>query len=94
MRFVTVRDLRSKPAQIRQSLLQEKDVVLTSNGKPFAIVSLTSEDTLEKNLAMIRRIRAEEAAAFMQRRSRETGNDRLSLNEVNLEIAAARKHRQ
>ena len=47
MRFVTVRDLRNKPAQIRRSLLEEKDIVLTSNGKSFAIVTLTSEDTLK-----------------------------------------------
>jgi len=94
MRFITVRDLRNKPAQIRQSLLKEKDIVLTSNGKPFAIVTLTSEDMLEKNLAMMRRIRAERAVASMQRQSMEIGTDRLSLDEINAEIAAARKNRR
>jgi len=94
MRFITVRDLRNKPAQIRQSLLKEKDIVLTSNGKPFAIVTLTSEDMLEKNLAMMRRIRAEKAVASMQKRSMEIGNDRLSLDEINAEIAAVRKNRR
>lgn len=94
MRFITVRDLRNKPAQIRQTLLKEKDIVLTSNGKPFAIVTLTSEDMLEKNLAMMRRIRAERAVASMQKRSMEIGNDRLSLDEINAEIATVRKNRR
>lgn len=94
MRFITMRDLRNKPAQIRQTLLKEKDIVLTSNGKPFAIVTLTSEDMLEKNLAMMRRIRAERAVASMQKRSMEIGNDRLSLDEINAEIATVRKNRR
>ena len=94
MRFVTVRDLRNKPAQIRRSLLEEKDIVLTSNGKPFAIVTLTSERVLEKSLAMMRRIRAENAAASMQKRSMETGTDKLSMDEINAEVSAVREIRK
>lgn len=94
MRFVTVRDLRNKPAQIRRSLSEVKDIVLTSNGKPFAIVTLTSEDELENSLVMMRRIRAENAVTSMQKRSMETGADRLSLDEINAEITAVRKKRK
>lgn len=94
MRFVTVRDLRNKPAQVRQSLKKEKDIVLTSNGKPFAIVTLTSEESVEKNLSMMRRIRAENAMVSMQKRSMEMGNDKLSLDEINAEINAVRKARK
>ena len=94
MRFVTVRDLRNKPAQIRQSLLEEKDIVLTSNGKPFAIITLTSERVLEKSLAMIKRIRAENAAASIQKRSMEIGANKLSMDEINAEISAVRERRK
>ncbi len=94
MRFVTVRDLRNKPAQIRRSLLEEKDIVLTSNGKPFAIVTLTSERVLEKSLAMMRRIRAENAVASMQKRSMERGASKISLNEINAEISVVRERRK
>jgi antitoxin (DNA-binding transcriptional repressor) of toxin-antitoxin stability system len=94
MRFVSVRDLRNKPAQIRQSLLEEKDIILTSNGKPFAIVTLISEDTMEKSLAMMRRIRAENAVTSMQKRSIEIGTNRLSMDEINAEIADVRKSRK
>lgn len=94
MKFVTVRDLRNKPAIFRESLSEEKDIVLTSNGKPFAIVTLTSEDTLEKSLATIRRIRAENAVTSMQIKSQEIGTNRLSLREINTEIAKVRKKRK
>jgi antitoxin (DNA-binding transcriptional repressor) of toxin-antitoxin stability system len=94
MRFVTVRDLRNKPAQIRQSLEEEKDIVLTSNGKPFAIVTLTSEESVEKNLSMMRRIRAENAMTSMQKQSMALGNDNLSIDEINAEINAVRKARK
>lgn len=94
MRFVTVRDLRNKPAVFRESLSAEKDIVLTSNGKPFAIVTLTSEDTFEKSLAIIRRIRAENSVTSMQIRSQEIGTNRLSLRAINAEIATVRKHRK
>lgn len=94
MRFVTVRDLRNNPAIFRESLSEEKDIVLTSNGKPFAIVTLTSEDTLEKTLALIRRIRAENSVTSMQIKSQEIGTNRLSLRAINAEIARVRKKRK
>ena len=94
MRFATVRDLRSRPAQIRQALLKEKELVLTLNGKPFAILCLTTEETLEKSLAMMRRIRAENAVTVLQKRSWDLGNDRMGPGEVAAEIAAVRKGRR
>ena len=51
MRFISVRELRGKSALIWQELTEEKDMVVTSNGKPIAILSNTSEDTLEESIA-------------------------------------------
>jgi len=94
MRFITIRDLRSKSAQIQRELPKEKEMVLTSNGKPIAILAATSADTIEESLAMIRQVRAMKAVEYMQRRSVEAGTDRISLKEINKEIAAVRKSRQ
>lgn len=93
MRFVTIRDLRSKPGQIWRELTKEKEMILTSNGKPVAILSATSGDTLEESLAAFRRARAIAAVAHMQMRSVRLGTDRMSLAEINKEIAAERKNR-
>ncbi len=43
MRFITVRDLRGRPGQVWSKLSREKEVILTSNGKPIAILSAVSE---------------------------------------------------
>lgn len=91
MRFITIRDLRSKSAQIQRQLPKEKEMILTSNGKPIAILSATSGDTLEKSLAMIRRARAMAAVTYIQMQSVKLGTDRLLLDEINKEIAAERK---
>lgn len=68
-------------------------MVITSNGKPIAIISATSEDTLEESLAAIRMARAMAAVETLQMKSIETGKDRLSLDEINAEIQAERKNR-
>ncbi len=94
MKFVTVRDLRNKSAPIRQYLSKEKEIVLTSNGKPFAIVTSASEENLEKSLIMMRRIRAENAVNSIQKDSLEKGKDRISMEEINAEISAVRKARK
>jgi antitoxin (DNA-binding transcriptional repressor) of toxin-antitoxin stability system len=91
MKFITVRDLRGRPGQVWSKLARERDVILTSNGKPIAILSAVSEDTLEDSLAAIRRARAIAAVEQMQRRAAEAGADKLSLDEINAEIRAARK---
>lgn len=91
MQFITIRDLRNKSAKIQADLPKEKEMVLTSNGKPIAIISATSPEKVEESLAMIRRMRAVEAVDSMQRRSVEAGTDRLTPSEINREIAAVRK---
>lgn len=94
MRFITIRDLRSKSAQIQQELPKEKEMVLTSNGRPIAILTATSAERIEETLTLIRRLRAMEAVNYMQRQSVERGADRMSLKEINKEITDARKERQ
>lgn len=91
MRFVSVRDLRGKSAQVWKRLAQLKEMVITSNGKPIAIISSTSEDTLEESLSVIRRARAMGAVEDMQIKSMSAGKNRISLDEINAEIQAQRK---
>jgi antitoxin (DNA-binding transcriptional repressor) of toxin-antitoxin stability system len=94
MRFITVRDLRGRSAEVWRRLSRDKDMVLTSNGRPIAILSATSEETLEESLAAIRQARAMRAVAAIQARSVEAGLDRMTLDEVNAEIEAVRKARR
>lgn len=93
MRFLSVRDLRNKSAEVWKKLSKNNDLVITSNGKPIAILSKTSEETLEESLDAIRRARAIAAVESIQARSIETGRDRMAVGEINKEIKAVRKKR-
>ncbi|HJT23707.1 MAG TPA: type II toxin-antitoxin system Phd/YefM family antitoxin [bacterium] len=94
MKFVSVRDFRSKSGKVWGDLAREKDLLLTSNGKPIALVSAVSEEDVEESLAALRQVRAMTAVERMQSRSVEKGTDKLSLKEINAEISAVRKERK
>ena len=67
MRFISVREFRGKSGDVWKELTEEQVLVITSNGKPIAIVSAVSEETLADSLRAIRRARAMAALAAMQR---------------------------
>lgn len=94
MKFITVRELRGRPTDVWSKLSRDKDLVLTSNGKPIAILSAVSEDTLESSLTALRRARAVTAVEAMQSQSVAAGTDKLSPEEINAEIATTRKIRR
>jgi antitoxin (DNA-binding transcriptional repressor) of toxin-antitoxin stability system len=93
MRFLSVRDLRGKSGEVWKALPLEKEMVITSNGHPVAILSAIDEGNFEKSLASIRQARAASAVATLQSRSSEEGRDGMGLDEIDAEIAAVRKGR-
>ena len=93
MKFISVRDLRSKSAQVWKQLPQEREMIITSNGRPIAIIAAISDSDLEESLSAFRQARAVEAVASLQRRSVETGNDKITMDEIDAEIKAVRKKR-
>jgi len=93
MKFLSVRDLRGKSSEIWKQLPEEQEMVVTSNGRPIAILTATSESTFEESLSALRTARAIEAVADMQRTSVEKGVDQTSLSEINNEIKSVRKKR-
>jgi prevent-host-death family protein len=93
MKFVSVRDLRNKSGQLWKELPEEREMVITSNGRPIAILATISESNLEESLTAFRQVRTVEAVASLQRRSVEQGTDTISMDEINAEIKAVRKKR-
>lgn len=86
--------MRGKPGEAWRSLEREREVVVTSNGKPIAILSAVNEDSLEETLAAIRRAKAVAAVTESQRRAALLGTEKLTLPEINREIAAVRRQRR
>ena len=93
MRFVSVRELNTKPKEI-WATIKDEEVVVTSNGKPIALLSAVTGDTLDKTLRALRRSRALLALEEMQKKSMETGLDRLTDSEMESEIRAVRRERK
>jgi len=93
MKFISVRDLRSKSAQVWKQLPEEREMIITSNGRPIAIIAATKDSDLETSLSAFRQARAVEAVASLQRRSVEMGNDKIPMDEIDAEIKAVRKKR-
>ena len=93
MKFVSVRDLRGKSAEIWKRLPGEREMIITNNGRPIAILAAVNESNLEESLAAFRQARAVEAVASLQRRSVDQGTDKISMVEVEEEIKAVRRKR-
>ncbi len=93
MRFISVRDLRGKSADIWRDLPEEREMVITSNGRPVAILAAVNESNLEESLAAFRQARAVDAVADLQRKSVLAGADSLTEADIAAEIAAVRKAR-
>jgi antitoxin (DNA-binding transcriptional repressor) of toxin-antitoxin stability system len=93
MKFLSVRDLRSKSAQVWQDLPSERELIITNNGRPIAILAAISESNLEESLIAFRQARAVEAVASLQRRSADQGTNNLTIDEIDAEIRTVRKSR-
>ena len=93
MKILSVRDLRTRAAQVWKELPTEREMVITNNGRPVAILAAINEATLEESLSAFRQARAVEAVARLQRQSVERGTSKMSSEEINAEIRAVRRKR-
>jgi len=95
MKFLSVRDLKTKSSQVWKDLPEQKEMVVTSNGRPIAILSTINENNLEQILTAFRRARATNALASIQYDSVQKGTDMISMDEINSEIGVIRsKHKK
>ena len=93
MKFVTVRELRGRTSELWDQLARQRELVVTNNGKPIAILSATDAGSFEASLRNLRRCRAADALSGLQREAEQRGLDRLTLDDVNEEIQATREGR-
>ena len=94
MRFVSVRDLRSRGRQLWKQLETEQELIITSNGRPIAILTGVNQENFEQILRDLRRARALRAVEGMQRASVLTGLDKMPDKEIDTEIREARRTRK
>jgi len=93
MKFISVRDFRIRPGDIWKQLKVDKDIIITSNGKPIAILYPVEQDNLESSLITLRRARALLAMEDIQKEAVNKGLDKTNEEEIEKEIKAMRLER-
>ncbi|WP_126993672.1 hypothetical protein [Thermosipho globiformans] len=80
IRYVRSKEIRSNPA----TLWKENETIITSNGKPKAIVIRIENDIedIESTLAAFRQVKAMRALEEMRLISKQKGLDKLSDEEI------------
>ncbi|MDN5850478.1 MAG: type II toxin-antitoxin system Phd/YefM family antitoxin [Nitrococcus sp.] len=94
MDFVTLREFRTQPGKIWEKLTKQHELVVTRNGKPFALLTETSPTSLDEDLAHLRRARFGRALTVIRDQAKARGLDKLSTEDVNALIRDARKARR
>ena len=94
MNFLAVKDLKTSRL-LRQRLQREQAVLLTSSGKPMAIMlNVNKGEDPEAVLKAIREARGRMALQQIRETARDTGASRLNLDGINLLIDKTRKARR
>jgi antitoxin (DNA-binding transcriptional repressor) of toxin-antitoxin stability system len=94
VKFVSVRDFRTSSASIWKRLPAEREMIVTNNGKPIALLTPLNDETLEDTVSAVRRAKAINAVKKMQEISVSLGNDKMTLEEINAIISDARKNKK
>ncbi len=74
--------------------IAHKEMIVTSNGRPIALLSSINENNLEQVLTAFRHARATNAVALLQYESSQKGTDKISMDEIDAEIEAVRLKRK
>ena len=93
MRFITVRELKTKSADVWRKLDRDKELIVTNNGKPFALMTPVKEEDLEQTLRDMRASRFLRSMREAQAQSVALGLDQMRLEELDAEIRAARREK-
>ena len=93
MKFLSVRDLRAQSAQVWKDLSLEKEMVITNNGRPVAVLASVDEETVESSLNAWRQAKATRAIVSIQNESMLSGTNTLTIEDIETEITKARQER-
>ena len=91
MNFYSIRDLRTDTKAICENIRSNGEAIITNNGKPTVLMLNISEDNFELVLRAIRQAKA--MIAFNSMRAVAAENGYMNDDEIEAEIAVARKER-
>ena len=93
MRFLSIPEFSKSPQAALSSLAESEKIVLTSDGKPTALIIYTDEYIFEDALLDLRKPKAKRDLLVLQMQSIKNGNSKMTMDEINAEIKLARQER-
>ena len=93
MKTITIRDFRTRPRQVRETLKQEREAMLTVNGRPVALMIPVDAASLEETVETLRRARALEALRAIRLDAQRRGKGCITAAAIDQIVTKARKAR-
>ncbi len=93
MKFVSSREIRVNPRPVFEAAEEGDEVVITSRGKPVALLLGISGEDLDEMVRFVRRARAQAAVSRMRKAAAREDSESMSREEIEQEISAARSER-
>ena len=95
MEFIPYRVLRNEPAALRKKLEDEGELVVTVDGKPFAVmIDLAGSENMDDILLLVSRLRAQMAVRAIRSQARRDGLDKISEEQVDALVQKTRAERK
>jgi PHD/YefM family antitoxin component YafN of YafNO toxin-antitoxin module len=95
MEFIPYRVLRNEPGALRKKLEDEGELVVTVDGKPFAVmIDLSENENMDDILLIVSRLRAQMAARSIRSQARRDGLDKMDAEQIDDLIQKTRAERK
>jgi prevent-host-death family protein len=94
MSAISVSELKKSPAGQWLKAAGQGDLVITSKGRPVAVLVRIAEASVESTRSLLRGVRALRAQHTLEQTAEANGLAGLSLSDIDGEIAAARRARR
>jgi antitoxin (DNA-binding transcriptional repressor) of toxin-antitoxin stability system len=91
MKFMSTREFRVNTGRMRRDLERDEEVVLTANGRPFAIVSAVRPESFDKELRAIRGARARVALERVRDSAARSGTAEMTMAKIDTIISDVRR---
>lgn len=93
MKFVSSREIRINPEPIFEAAEEGGEIIITSRGKPVALLVGVDDDDLEETVRLFRRAKTPTAVSRMRRAAAREGSAGMDRAEIEAEIGVARNER-
>ena len=94
MSTISVSELEKKPASQWLKARGKDDLIITSKGRPVAVLLRIAAASVASARSLLRSVRALQAQAALQQAAAANGTARMTLSGINAEIVAARRARR